>query len=146
MTVSGDGKSMNGSSTWTVTENGSTCQGTSQLFAVKKGGGDDTDVTGTWAFHEEGDLTSCGGGTFSDDYDVVMTQSGNTVTVNGLSGTIDGNQLTFTVATTEDGNTITIDYSLTVSQDGNSMNGSSTITITGDLNCSGSSQITATRK
>lgn len=126
--------------------------------AVAACGGDDgdcaepiTDGTGTWTITEVVDGSDCDEGTYTENYTVSVTQSGNSLTVvaptGTFSGEICGNKVSWSGSYPEDGGTTTATIDLTVSADGNSLNGSVTWSWTdGSDSCAGTSQTTGSRQ
>jgi hypothetical protein len=88
------------------------------------------DLSGTWNITEDGTSNCPGEESYHYEYSIVVTQSGNNLSVSApagmFSGTINGNRVAWTGSYPEDGGTTTITaMQLTVSNDGNSLSGSS---------------------
>jgi len=112
-------------------------------------------VAGTWTTTENVNATACGEGTYYQYYTYAVTQSGCNITVvpQGttlqFSGTVNGNQLSWSGSYPESGGTTTINsLTLTVSADGNTFTGSSSWTwrSSGGSTCSGTTQVIGTRR
>ena len=88
------------------------------------------DIAGSWTITENVDATGCGGGTYSDVWTASVSQSGSsiTLTTSGLtfSGTLNGNQLTWSGSYPEDGGTTTVNMTATIASSEDSLSGSST--------------------
>lgn len=110
------------------------------------------DLTGSWDITERGTSTCLGEESYSNAYSVSIVQSGNTVTVTApagvFSGTVNGDQATWSGNYPEDGGITTINSLLMrIAADGNSMSGTSSWTWSdGSETCSGTGEtITAVR-
>jgi hypothetical protein len=88
------------------------------------------DIAGTWTITENVDGTDCGDGTYTDTYDLSVSQNGSSITVGigGLtfSGTLNGSNLTWSGSFPEDGGTTSVNITATVASSGDSLSGSST--------------------
>ena len=131
------------------------------IAACSGGGGSDssgseesaTDLTGTWNLRE---ITNgnCEGRSYpSEETDVVtVDQTGNELSLTFSStgttvdGTISGNEVTWSETIPDEGGTILINFSGTVSDDCNTITGGATWTWTdGGYTCSGTTEVTARR-
>ncbi len=109
------------------------------------------DLSGSWSVIENVDARDCGEGIFNDYYTVVVTnQTATSVTVATNSGThtgsISGNNLSWSGSYNDDWGTTTSETSLTVNPDCNSLYGTATWRWSDSYeSCSGTSTVTATR-
>jgi hypothetical protein len=104
------------------------------------------DLSGTWNITEDGTSNCPGEESYHYEYSIVVSQSGNNLTVSTpagtFSGTIDGDRVAWTGSYPEDGGTTTITaMTLTVSNDGNSLSGTSSWNWSDNFeSCSGTTQ------
>lgn len=108
-------------------------------------------MTGTWNVVTQVNAIACGEGTYSESevYSVTQTDGNLTVSVGGASysGSISGNNFSWSGSFMEDGGTTTSNMSGTVAANGNSLSGSSSWSWTdGVESCDGSSTFTGTRQ
>ncbi len=108
-----------------------------------------TNVAGTWSTTEVVDGTACGSGIHTEYITYTVTQDGCNITVvpstdGSFSGTVNGNQISWTVSFPKDGGTTTANVSFTIS--GDNVTGSASWTWSdGTDTCSGTTQISGTR-
>jgi len=105
-------------------------------------------VSGVWSITETVNATACGEGTYTDTYNITVTQNGSDLTVSTpvgvFDGQIDGNQLEWEGSYSEDGGIVEVDLTLTVN--GNSLTGSSTWTWSdGVASCAGTTSVSGVR-
>lgn len=127
------------------------------------GSGDDTNstttpignVTGNWAITENVDATACGDGVYLDDYNLNVTMTDNSVSLydpatgNAYSGTLNGNQLSYTgtiPGDPSDGGTVDVNFSGTLDVSCNSFSGTASWTwSSGVQSCSGTTAVSGSR-
>jgi hypothetical protein len=153
-TIAQNGQTSTGSTTWSWTDGTNNCNGASSSFSVKQLGlvpcGFPVDVAGTWTISTQDVINSCGAPE-SDQYDVVISQNGSTLTVTTPTGTfvggVCGNFISWTGSFPEQGGTTTIEtMSLLVSEDGQSLSGGSLWSWSSPSgSCRGGNTITGTR-
>lgn len=115
----------------------------------EEGCAEPADVTGEWQMTSTVVSDSCDG-RMSQTFPMTITQEGNALTAEApelsFSGTICGSQIQMKGSFPEDGGTVTVNATLTVSADGNSMQGTDNWTWTDSSeSCSGSDSLSATR-
>lgn len=110
------------------------------------------DVSGDWLVESVVNRSACGGDSAERDPDEILsvTQSGSTITVTEEdstvnTGTLSGNQLSWSGSYFEDGGNVSVSFSLTVAADCNSLSGTAPWTWTGSFTCSGTTQVNGTR-
>jgi hypothetical protein len=114
-------------------------------------GGTCANAAGTWEMTERVDATDCGDGTYTQHRTYTVTQSGCTITVVpsdhpnlSFSGSMSGNQISWSGSWPEDGGTTTANISATIN--GDSISGSFSWSWTdGTDSCNGTTRINGTR-
>lgn len=111
------------------------------------GSGTETDFSGVWSITESVD-DNCFDESYTETYELTLTQSGSTVTIDDGTevedATASGDTISWSREEEEEGATMTYEGSATV--DGDSMTGEAEWTITmGGESCSGSSTFVGTR-
>jgi len=112
-------------------------------------------VGGTWTIHEAVDARNCGQGSYGDDYQIDIAQSGNAITVTApldaypyeaeFLGTVDGNHVQWNGEYPEEGGTTSVD-NLSVTVSGTTLSGTASWTWSdGQSSCTGTTQVSGQR-
>jgi hypothetical protein len=152
-TVSSDGNTVTGRSSWRWTNASTSCSGTATLSATRISvpvppETPAINLTGQWLISENG--TDCEG-TYTDSYAANISQSGNnliiTIGSTVINGTISENTITWHYFFSEGNETTTSDFSGSISSDGNSFTGQLSCGWTDSVDsCSGIADLSAARQ
>ena len=111
-----------------------------------------SNLTGQWMLNLVDISNNCGDDNGSSSVVVSITQTGSNLEVCApvfgcISGTIQGNNVTWNGSYPEDGGTTTVSFGMTLSGDGNVLNGTLNWSWTdGAFSCSGTTNVTAVRQ
>jgi hypothetical protein len=154
LTLSPDGQSLSGPTTWSWVAGTENCNGTSTSFAVKDFPtgpcASPVDVAGVWTIKTQDVINSCTSPQ-SDEFDITIVQNGANLLVTTPAGTfmgsVCGNIIYWTGQFDEQNGTTTIEVmSLKVAADEQSLSGASLWSWTdGSETCYGGNTITGTR-
>jgi hypothetical protein len=149
-----DGDTLEGSSTWTMTDGVLTCSGTSQLTGTRSDftiGPGCEDVSGSWHLTEDVNPSLCGDAPYTQEIILPVTQNGCELKVNPLvglfDGTVNGNGIKYSGSFPDSGGTGETTVNLTITD--NELTGSASWSWTdglGTFTCPGINQYTGEKK